>query len=249
MRQRFDYYYEVVDIMADRAGSMPKCTNDDPRNLDLDDESDGPDFPFVDGDDDEEDDGSVAVVADSAAAVVVDAEAAAAAPVPAFANKKAPPTSESKKKPRKRGGRSPLMDDETLKAFASANDVSAKRFREERRHNQRVEDFDNRRLVLEEKAAAAHKLATHVGYVAARVKSVSQCHELKAAGCNDEQIIRIVPDLIDIVEIITGKKFSRPTIDVDDVDESSDDGGGKPAAEETPQRRTSPRRQTRNNGK
>jgi len=116
VRQRFDCYYEVVDIMADRAGSMPKCTNDDPRNLDLDDESDGPDFPFVDGDDDEEDDGSVAVVADSAAAVVVDAEAAAAAPVPAFANKKAPPTSESKKKPRKRGGRSPLMDDETLKA-------------------------------------------------------------------------------------------------------------------------------------
>ena len=96
VRQRFDYYYEVVDIMADRAGSMPKCTNDDPRNLDLDDDSDGQDFPFVDDDDDEEneDDDSVAVVADSAAAaVVVDAAAAAAAvpPVPALANNKAPP--------------------------------------------------------------------------------------------------------------------------------------------------------------
>jgi len=113
----------------------------------------------------------------------------------------------------------------------------------------RVEDFDNLRLVLEEKAAAAHKLATHVGYVAARVKSVSFYHELKAAGCNDEQIIRIVPDLIDIVEIITGKKFACPTDPTIDVDESSDDGGGKPAAKETPERRTSPRRQTSNNGK
>jgi len=109
-----------------------------------------------------------------------------------------------------------------------------------------VEDFDNRRLILEEKAAAAHKLATHVGYVAARVESVSQYHELKVAGCNDEQIIQIVPDLINIVEIITGKKFARPTID---VDESRDDGGGKPAAEETPQRRPSPRHQPRNNAK
>ena len=142
VRQRFDCYYEVVDIMADRAGSVPKCTNDDPRNLDLDDDSDGQDFPFVDDDDDEEneDDDSVAIVADSAAAaVVVDAAAAAAVPpVPALANNKAPPTSEGKKKPRKRGGRAPLMDDETLKAFASANNVSAKRFREERCHNQRV---------------------------------------------------------------------------------------------------------------
>ena len=51
---RFDYCYEVVDIMADRAGSMPKCTNDDPRNLDLDDDNDGPDFPYVDDDDDDD---------------------------------------------------------------------------------------------------------------------------------------------------------------------------------------------------
>jgi len=63
----------------------------------------------------------------------------------------------------------------------------------------------------------------------------SKCHELKAAGCNDEQIIRTIPDLIDIVESITAKKFARPTID---VDESSDDGRGKPAAKETPERRT-----------
>jgi len=211
---------------------MPKCTNDNPRNLALDDDSDGPDFPRVDDYDndydDEEDDESVAVVADSAVAAPVVVVAASAVPPPV------PPTSGKKdKKPCKRGGRTPLMDDETLKAFASANDVLAKRFREERRHNQRVEDFDNRRLVLEEKAAAAHKLATHVGHVAARVKLVSQCHELKTAGCNDEQIIRIIADLIDIVvEIITGKKFAHPTID---VDESSDDGGGKPAAKETPE--------------
>jgi len=249
VRQQFDYCYEVVDMMADRAGSMPTCANDDPRNLDLDDDSGGPDFAYADNDDDQEnnDDESVAVVADSAAPVVVAAAAAAAVPsVPPSANKKAPPTSEGKKKPRKRGGRASSMDDETMKAFASANDVSAKRFREEHRHNQRVEDFDNLRLIPEEKAAAAHKLATHVGYVTARAKPVSQCHELKAAGCNDEQIIQIVPDLIDIVEIIQGNKFARPTID---VDESSDDGGGKPAAKETPERLTSPRRHHRKDGK
>jgi len=251
VRSRFDYYYEVVDIMADRAGSMPKCTNDDLRNLDLDDDDDGPDSPYVEDDDDDlddedNDDESVAVVDDSVAPVVVAAAAGAVPPVPPSVNKKAPPTSEGKKKPHKRGGRAPLMDAETLKAFASSNYVSAKQFREERCHNQRVEDFDNCRLILEEKAAAAHKLATHVGYVAARVKSVSQYHELKAAGCSDEQIIQIIPNLIDIVEIITGKKFACPTIN---VDESSDNGGGKPAAKETPERHTSPRRQTRNNGK
>jgi len=112
-----------------------------------------------------------------------------------------------------------------------------------------VEEFDNRRLVLEEKATAAHKLATHVGYVAARVKSVSQYHELKATGMSNEQIIRIVPDLIDIVEIITGKKFGGETEPTIDVDESSDDGGGKPVAEETPERRTSPRRRHTRSGK
>jgi len=62
--------------MADRAGSMPKCTNDDPRNLDLDDDDDGPDFPPVNDvyDDDEEednDDESVAVVAAADSAVPV----------------------------------------------------------------------------------------------------------------------------------------------------------------------------------
>jgi len=76
MRQQFNYYYEVVDTMADRAGSMPKCTNDDPRNLDLDDDDDGPDFPPVNDvyDDDEEednDDESVAVVAAADSAVPV----------------------------------------------------------------------------------------------------------------------------------------------------------------------------------
>jgi len=230
VRKKFDCHYEIVDMMADRAGSMPKCTNDDPNNLDLDDDEDGQDFALADDNDDDEED------ADVVAIVAPPSDAAAAAP---------PSSSKKDKKQRKRGGRATLMDDETMKAFASANDMSAKRFREERRHNQRVEEFDNCRLVLEEKAAVAHKLATHVGYVAARVKSVSQYHELKATGMSDEQIIRIVPDLIDIVEIITGKKFggeSEPTID---VDESSDDGGGKPAAEATPERRTSPRRQTR----
>ena len=44
-----------------------------------------------------------------------------------------------------------------------------------------------------------------------------------------------------------GKKFARPTVDVDES--SSDDYEGKPAAKETPQRRTSPHCQTRNNGK
>ena len=245
VRQRFNYYYELVDTMADRAGSMPKCTNDDPRNLDLDSDDDGPDFPRIDDDDDDEeeeqkDDESVAVVADSAAVVVppVPPTDPVVAPVP-------PPSGKKDKKPRKRGGCTPLMDDETLKAFSSANDTSAKRLREERRHNQRVEDFENRRLVLDERAAQAQKLATHVGYVAARVKSVSQYHELKAAGCSDEQIILIVPDLKDIVEIITGKKFPKATVDVDE----SDDGGGKPAAKETPERRTSPRKSSRNNGK
>jgi len=190
VRQRFDCYYEVVDIMADRAGSMPKCTNENPSNLDLDADECGPDFPYADDDDDEEDgdDESVAVVADSAAAAAVVVLAAAAVVVLAAATvppvpPTAPPTSGKKdKKPHKRGGRAPLMDNETLKAFASANNVWAKRFREERRHNQCVEAFDNRRLVLEEKAAAAHKLATHIGYVAARVKSISQHRELKTKG-------------------------------------------------------------------
>ena len=254
VRQRFSYYYEIVDIMADRAGSMPKCTNDDPRNLDLDSDDDGPDFPRMDDDDDddkeeeEKDDESVAVVADSVAVVVPPTDAVVPptdAVAPAVAPPVPPPSGKKDKKPRKRGGRTPLMDDETLKAFSSANDTSSKRLREERRHNQRVEDFENSRLVLDERAAQAQKLATHVGYVAARVKSVSQYHELKAAGCNDEQIILIVPDLKDIVEIITGKKFPKATVDVDE----SDNGGGKPAAKDTPECRTSPRHETRNNGK
>jgi len=33
VRKKFDYYYEIVDIMSDRAGSVPKCTNDDPSNF------------------------------------------------------------------------------------------------------------------------------------------------------------------------------------------------------------------------
>jgi len=117
---------------------MPKCTNEDPTNLDLDADDDGPDFPYVDDDDDEEEDHdeSVAVVAaaDPAVAVVVDAAATAvgAATVPRVppVPPSATPTSDNKKKPRTRGGRAPLMDDETMKAFALANNMSAKRFRE-----------------------------------------------------------------------------------------------------------------------
>jgi len=111
VRKRFDYYYEVVDVMADRAGSMPKCTNDDPSNLDLDDDDDGPDFAVDDDDDDdaEEEDGNIVPPPS-------DADSIAVVPPPAAAAAAAPPTSGKKdKKQRKRGGRAPLMDDETMK--------------------------------------------------------------------------------------------------------------------------------------
>jgi len=59
--------------------------------------------------------------------------------------------------------------------------------------------------------------------------------------------------LIDIVEIITGKKFARPAID---VDESSGDGGGKPPAkkqthekDKTPEHQVSLHCLARKNGK
>jgi len=130
VRKKFDHCYEIVDIMADRAGSVPKCTNDDPNNLDLDDD-DGPDFAVDDDDDDDAEEEDADVVpppsdADSVAVVPPPSAAAAAAAAAA-----APPSSSKKdKKQRKRGGRATLMDDETMKAFALANDMSEKRFRE-----------------------------------------------------------------------------------------------------------------------
>jgi len=160
VRQRFDHCCEVVDTMADRAGSMPKCTNKDPSNLDLDVDDDGPDFPFTDDDDEEDnDDRSVDVVVAAAAAAAGAASAA--------------PTSKNKKKPRKRGGKTPLMDDATMQAFALANNTSAKQFREETDSSQpmsgrlgQLQTYPGRKRV------AALKLSTHVDHVATRVKSV-----------------------------------------------------------------------------
>jgi len=47
VRQHVDYHCNAVDPMANREGSMPKCTNEDPSNLDKDADDDGPDFPFT----------------------------------------------------------------------------------------------------------------------------------------------------------------------------------------------------------
>lgn len=44
MRQHFDYHGDAVARMAGRARRMPKCANEDPSDLDLDADDNGPDF-------------------------------------------------------------------------------------------------------------------------------------------------------------------------------------------------------------
>ena len=180
----FEYYFDLLPIMGDRASSQPKFTNSNPADLDADPDEEASFHPC-----DNAETESVAG-SDSGSVVVV---AAAAADKPA------------NKKTRNRGGirgPSPLMDAKTVEMFESASMTSEGKLAEMERHNAAVESNNAALLLIAQSKARAEGMKNKYDYVKGRVALVAQYKELKDQGLSNNQIVAFIPHLKDVVDMM-----------------------------------------------
>jgi len=203
----FEYYFDLLPIMGDRASSQPKFTNRNPSDLDANPDEEENNFHPCDCPDDDSVgsgkepvvaaivppvvDGVVAVVA----AVAADGVAAVEKTVETLTKKARAPRNPSQ-------GPSPLMDTSTLAMFNSATAALAGTLTEMARHHAAVETNNAAMLALAASKASADKMKTHYDYVKGRVGLVTQHKELKDQGLNDDQIVAFIPHLKDVVNMM-----------------------------------------------
>jgi hypothetical protein len=129
------YYYDLMDVMADRASSQPKCTSyDEDKEEEMDDDDDevgerssNPELSDMSSEEEEEEGKSVTTKKTNASG----------------STKR---TSSGGKK-----RKSALMDDDAVAALTAGNKAAEQRMVELTRHNKVVEDVEKRRVALEEK--------------------------------------------------------------------------------------------------
>jgi hypothetical protein len=123
------HYYDLLEVMQDRASSKPKFTN-----YDLESHSE-------DDDEEEEDD----------AASALSEESGGTKQTSTSSGTKQTSTSKTSTTSKKRKTASLLMDDSAVAALSAGNKALEQRFNELARHNKVVENMEVKRFALEEK--------------------------------------------------------------------------------------------------
>jgi hypothetical protein len=135
--QRCPWYYDLLDVMADRASSEPTCTSyeanedDDDKDIDGDDRVSGGGLSEL-SEDEEED------KKQGGGGASVNTKRTAA-------------TSSSCKSSTKKQKTSTLMDESAIEALTAGNKAMEQKMMEQVRHNKVVEAVEKRRVALEEK--------------------------------------------------------------------------------------------------
>lgn len=212
------FYYDLLDVMIDRAATAPKVMNADIDKETTDEDSDvDPLATDPLAADAAPNDASAAedidTVAGSVTASTSDPTAVAATtaivptPVPV---KKAT----TKKGPKHASSRtpspSPFMDKDTVSMFAMAKNKSEERMLEVDRHNKAIERLEERKVKLEEQKMSWKSKTNEMTY---KLEMVERYDSLVAKKWTDDQIVALHPSLQAVIDARNPKK---PRVDTDD---------------------------------
>ena len=207
VRGKCPFYYDLLEIMQDRASTAPKVTNYELEDLE-EEEND----PMVDV---EEDDDSQMGESFRQPASVIIADTTSVASAASSATKRTQDTtttaSASKSKKARSSGprRSPThLDDDISTSIAEANQAASIRFAEMQRHNKALEtlekakfDLEQRREEREQRRLDLDSWKSKSEQLDYQVKLITKYHELKANfGWTDSQILRHFPNMREVIE-------------------------------------------------
>jgi hypothetical protein len=214
VKKKCPYYYDLLEVMSDRASSKPKATSyeDDALDSDLDrepgeeeepgEESGGATGDIISGlsdmSDDEEDVAEKSVADKSVGTKRTAGTALTAA------------TTSSKKTRRSNKKKSsPIMDDDAIAALTQASKASEAKMHELVRHHQFLENLEERKIKLhekkEERESNSDKWKGKTGELEYKMKLLERYKELKETyHWDDAQIIAFCPDMKQIVEAKSG---------------------------------------------
>jgi hypothetical protein len=184
VKKKCPYYFDLLDIMQDRASSKPKATSYDDS-----DESEDPEATEGLSElSDEEEVGDKSVADKSVATKQTVATG---------------PTSSSRKAKRKKASSSVVMDDDGIAALTEASKTSKDRMTEMVRHNHFIEQLEERKLALEEQKERRATISWHgkAEELQYKMQLLERYNQLKKKyQWNDEQIVSFYPDMEQIVK-------------------------------------------------
>jgi hypothetical protein len=209
VKKRFSYYYELLDVMVDRAATEPKITNLNPASLDTSSSDDD------DSDKEDREDRQEPVVVDQQQTTVSPlGDGAASARGSANNSVASSRKSNSKKDTRKRNNI--LMDDETVQMLSTAQNMSRQKTEEMHRHNRQIEAVERSKLELQKKQEEREDVRLNlerqrfesqqwkgkVDQLDYKVRLVKECQALKSQGLTKEQILTLFPEMKDVLEAL-----------------------------------------------
>ena len=225
VRKECSVYYDILDVMQDRASCKPKATNYEDFTVDDEIEmlectgntNDANDAcSEMSGDDDDRAGLSVAGVSVANASTDgVSVAASSASKRPASAIKATASRSGKKQRTAKKSPPSTLLDDELSMAMAESTRVAGNRFSEMQRHNQVLEDIERgrydlerkrdereaRRLELEQTRMESLQWKQKSEQLDYQIKLVNKYHEIKLKyNWSDDQILRHFPSMKSVIE-------------------------------------------------
>lgn len=181
VKRKCPYYYDLLDVMADRASSAPKVTSyeDDAEDVD---------------DDISEDESSVVLVESPPSAA-----ASSAAGASTLGRKRGNEQGSSAKKKRKSNKNSTLgslMDDSMVDVLQSTSRAAEERVLELARHNKAMEEIETKKMKWKGKN-------NELEY---KMNLLAKYGDLKKYGWNDEQIVRFYPDMKQVIDADDGSE-------------------------------------------
>jgi hypothetical protein len=204
VKKKCSHYYDLLDIMVDRASTEPRLTNHDPSALDSSDD-----------DDDELPTNNTGTLSPPEG----NGEGGAVIQNPSQVqgssnNSLASSRKSTGKQSRKRSN--VLMDGETVELLAESTRASKLRMQETLRHNKAVEVVEKERLELEKKKEQREDLRLDLDQqrfaalqwkgksdeLDYKVKLVRECRSLREQGMTDDQITTLFPEMKSVLEAL-----------------------------------------------
>jgi hypothetical protein len=225
VRRKCSYYYDLIEVMMDRASTAPRATNFDPSFLDNDDDSEAeePLGQLSQGSQTQpmsqltqtQNEGMLPATTNSPQVTdteVIENISTVGAPSAANSVASSRKNSDGKQNNKKRSSSSSsgvLMDDKTVEMLQEASKVSRQKVVELNRHNKRLEDVEERKLALqlkqderEQKRFETQQWKGRSDELDYKVKLVREYNSLKTQGLTNEQIIALFPEMASVINTL-----------------------------------------------
>jgi hypothetical protein len=221
VKRKCPYYYDIKDIMIDRASTKPKASSydnsDDDSDDDSDDNSDDENSNQVDDAEAVANINEVGASGNDALSDISDTEeqegTALTTSTPRSVGTKRTASSSSGKKTKKKqkgknnANKNPLMDDQALSLLTDASQMSERKMAEMVRHNKMVEEREQKKYELElqredreRKRAALDAWKGKSDELEYKMKLLDRYKDFREVhGWSDEQILAFCPDMSAVI--------------------------------------------------